>query len=148
MDSVKITDTTIENSRVVNAPREKVFKAWTNPEHLARWWGPKGFTNTFNQFELKPGGNWHFIMHGPDGAHYKNHVVFEEIIPVEKIVLKHATPPVFQVTATFKEIGNKTKVTFLARFKTSEELNKVKLFTPQANEQNFDRLQAELTRMT
>ena len=61
-----ITDREFSNSRVFNVPREFVFKAWTDPNHLCQWWGPKGFTNTFQEFDMRPGGHWHFVMHGPD----------------------------------------------------------------------------------
>ncbi len=56
---------TITSSRIVNAPRELVFMAWTDPQHLQNWWGPKGFTNTFHEFDLAPGGRWKYTMHGP-----------------------------------------------------------------------------------
>ena len=57
----------IVSIRVFDFPRELVFNAWTDPEHLVHWWGPKGFTNTFHEFDLRPGGIWRFVMHGPDG---------------------------------------------------------------------------------
>jgi len=62
----------IVSSREFEAPRELLFQAWTNPDLLARWWGPKGFTNTFHEFDMKPGGTWRFVMHGPDGVDYPN----------------------------------------------------------------------------
>ena len=67
-----LSDREIVTTRVFDAPRELVFKAWTDPDHLAKWWGPKGFTNTFQEFDMRPGGVWRFIMHGPDGVDYKN----------------------------------------------------------------------------
>src|SRR4051812_7900369 len=75
----------ILNTRVIDRPRELVWKAWTNPEHLARWWGPKGFTNTFQEFDMTTGGAWRFIMHGPDGANYQNDVMFIDIVKPERI---------------------------------------------------------------
>jgi uncharacterized protein YndB with AHSA1/START domain len=58
----------IASGRVIDAPRRKVFKAFADPTHLARWWGPKGFRNTFEEFDFRPGGTWRFTMHGPDGT--------------------------------------------------------------------------------
>ncbi len=55
----------IVSSRILNVPQEKVFEAFRNPDILARWWGPEGFTNTFHTFDLRPGGIWEFVMHGP-----------------------------------------------------------------------------------
>lgn len=144
---MKITDTTIENSRVVNAPRELVWKAWTEPEHLARWYGPKGFTNTFHQFDLRQGGRWKFTMHGPDRGNYENEIEFKEIVPPKRLVLTRISKPLFQVTVTFEPIAEKTKVTFFAEFPSKEEFNKVRSFVPEKNEENLDRLEAELARM-
>lgn len=99
-------------TRIFDAQRELVFKAWTTPEHLAQWWGPRGFTNTFQEFDLRPGGVWRFIMHGPHGADYPNQSVFVEIVPPERIVLQHVSEPRFQVTAIFEDLGGKTRLTF------------------------------------
>ena len=67
-DVESAADRMIVTSRVINAPRHLVFRAWTDPVSPARWWGPKGFTNTFHEFDLRPGGVWRFVMHGPDGG--------------------------------------------------------------------------------
>ncbi len=87
------SDREIVSTRVFDAPRERVFQAWTDPEHLARWWGPKGFTNTFHEFDPRPGGVWGFVMHGPDGVDYKNRSVFVEIVKPERIVFDHVSGP-------------------------------------------------------
>jgi uncharacterized protein YndB with AHSA1/START domain len=68
----------IVTARVVDAPRELVFGAWTVADHLARWWGPKGFTNTFHEFDPRPGGDWRFVMHGPQRGNYRNESRFAE----------------------------------------------------------------------
>jgi len=130
--------------RVVDAPRERVFRAWTDPERLARWWGPKGFTSTFQEFDPRPGGTWRFVMRAPGGAEFQNRSVFVEIVPPERIVFRHVSPPEFQVTAAFDEEAGKTRVTFQMLFETAAACEKVKGFAPEANEQNFDRLEAEL----
>src|SRR5688500_17668783 len=67
-------------TRLLNAPRELVFEAWTDPKQLLQWWGPKGFTNTFHTIEVKPGGVWKFIMHGPDGVNYPNQIIYHKIV--------------------------------------------------------------------
>lgn len=135
-------DRKIVTTRIFNAPREIVFSAWTNPELLKRWWGPKGFTNSFYEFDLRPGGNWKFTMHGPDGGNYQNESVFVEINEPEKIILNHVSNPHFQLTACFEEAGQgKTKLIFEQLFETVELYNKVKIFAVDANEENMDRLQ-------
>jgi uncharacterized protein YndB with AHSA1/START domain len=131
----------ITTIRVFDAPREKVFSAWTNPQALARWWGPKGFTNTFHEFEAIPGGKWKFIMHGPNGGDYPNESVFVEIKEPERIIIDHVSKPLFQLTVHFEEVeGTKTKLIFEQLFPSVEEYNKVKGFAADANEENMDRL--------
>ena len=130
-------------ARIFDAPRELMWKAWTDPEQLKLWWGPKGFTNTFHEFDLKPGGHWRFIMHGPDGTDYKNHSVFVEIVPQERIVFDHMAPR-FRVTATFETVGERTRLIWTGVFPTATELDKVKGFAVEGNRQNLDRLEALL----
>src|SRR5437899_724194 len=134
----------IVTTRMLHTPREKVFAAWTDPKLLAQWWGPNGFTNTFSEFDLRPGGAWKFVMHGPDGKNYPNHSVFAEITPPERIVFNHLVWPIFRITATFDDVGGKTKLTFRMLFNTAAECEQVKAFALDANEQNFDRLAALL----
>ena len=137
----------IVTTRILNAPREIVFSAWTNPELLERWWGPKGFTNTFHQFDLRPGGKWEFTMHGPDGGNYQNESVFVEIKKPDKIVIEHLSNPRFQLTASFVADGpGKTKLIFEQVFETVEVYNKVKGFAIDANEENMDRLEEVIRR--
>src|SRR5262245_26153952 len=100
---------------VFNAPRELVFSAWTDPKHVAQWWGPKGFTTTISEMEVRPGGVWRFIMHGPDGRDYKNKIIFLEVVKPERLVYKHSpekgTEPVnFEVTVTFTQEGDRTRL--------------------------------------
>ena len=135
----------IVTTRILNAPKETVFSAWADPETLARWWGPKGFKNSFHEFDFKPGGNWKFTMHGPDGGDYPNESVYVEIKKQEKIILRHVSRPHFQLTARFEEVeDNKTKLIFEQLFDTIEEYNKVKVFAVDANEENMDRLEEVL----
>jgi uncharacterized protein YndB with AHSA1/START domain len=147
VELVRTIDREIVSVRVFAAPRELVFRAWTEPQHLIRWWGPKGFTNTFHEFDLRPGGNWRFVMHGPDGTDYQNHVVFTEIVPPERIVLDHVSPPRFEITATFTDVGGKTRLIFRQLFENTKVRDGVAVFAVPANEENFERLQAELVNM-
>lgn len=127
--------------RVFNASRETVFSAWTNPELLKQWWGPKGFTNTFHEFDLRVGGHWKYTMHGPNGGNYPNESVFVEINTPERIVLDHISKPHFLLTAHFEKVDkNNTKLIFEQLFPTIEDYNKVKGFAVDANEENMHRL--------
>lgn len=80
------SDRDIILTRMFNAPRELVWQAWTDPKHIAQWWGPRGFTTTVRQLDLKPGGKSDFVMKGPDGAEYPVGGVFREVVPFERIV--------------------------------------------------------------
>jgi len=106
--------------RLINAPRELVFRVWTEPEHLKHWWGPEGFITTTSKMEFREGGIWEGTMHGPDGKNYPGAYEYVEIIRNEKIVLKHTTPPSFQITVTFEKEGNKTRLSFTNRFPTAD----------------------------
>lgn len=139
-----IPDRTIQSSRVFNAPCAAVFKAWSDPTLLAQWWGPKGFTNTFQEFDFKPGGRWRFIMHGPTGGDYKNEAVFLQITPLKTIVWDRLSQPLFQISVHFEDKGEKTLLTFLMIFDTPEACEKIKKIAPEANEENFDRLEKVL----
>ena len=132
-------DRTVVSVREFNATVHEVFDAWTNADKLAKWWGPKGFSNTFDEFNPTPGGNWRFTMHGPDGKNYPNESMYVEVGP-EKIVLDHVNWPIFRLTATFEPVGSKTKLTFKQEFESAEVFEKVKAVVVPSNEENFDRL--------
>jgi uncharacterized protein YndB with AHSA1/START domain len=141
-------DREIVTTRLIDAPRELVFRAWTAPDHLVRWWGPKGFTNTFHEFDPRPGGAWRFVMHGPDGVDYKNESVFREVVEPERIVFSHLRPMHrFRVTATFADEAGKTRLVWHMLFESVTECQTVGRFAVEANEQNLDRLEAELAAM-
>jgi len=142
-----VSDTEIVTTRILDYPRARVFRAWTDPDHLVHWWGPQGFTNTFQEFDPRPGGAWRFVMHGPNGVDFPNQSVFVEIVPPERLVFDHVSGPAFRVIATFAEEAGRTRVTFRMVFATVAECDKVKGFAPEANEQNFDRLEAQLAKM-
>ena len=127
-------------SRVIDAPRERVFEAFRDPEKLARWWGPKGFTNTIHEFDLRPGGNWRFIMHAPNGGDFPNESVFVEVVEPELVVIRHDSAPQFELTITFAAEDDKTLVGWRQVFQTADERDRVARFALEANEQNLDRL--------
>lgn len=142
-------DCEIVSSRIVSASIHLVFTAWSNPDHLKNWWGPTGFTNTFKEFDFRPGGKWSFIMHGPDKGNYNNECEFIEIEKPFLIAWKRYSKPLFQVLFTFEEISDsKTKIVFKMIFDTPDECNKLKAYVPQKNEENFDRLEIELAHMS
>ena len=125
-----------------------VYKAWTDPVHIKVWWGPNGFTNTFNEFDFRVGGRWRFVMHGPDKGNYVNEVTFRVIREPELIIWDRQSKPLFQVEASFESISdNETKVVFKQKFQTVEECEKLRKYVPEKNEENMDRLERELERM-
>lgn len=119
------SDREIVITRLLDAPRELVFAAYTDPRHAAHWWGPDGFTLTTHQHDLRPGGVWRFIMHGPDGRDYKNITKFIEVTPPERLVYAHAgedeTADIsFHTTVTFEQRGNQTHLTMRSVFPSAE----------------------------
>lgn len=141
-------DCEIVSTRIFNAARELVYRAWSDPNHLKNWWGPAGFTNTFNEFDFRVGGKWLFIMHGPEKGSYINECEFIKIEKPLRIAWKRHSKPLFQVVATFDEVStDKTKIIFRMLFYSAEECRKVKPFAVDKNEENFDRLENELTKI-
>jgi uncharacterized protein YndB with AHSA1/START domain len=105
-------------SRVFDAPRGVVFKAWTDPEHLARWWGPQGFATISCVMDVRPGGAWCRSMRSPDGREHRKRGVYREVVEPERLVFTYATEGVdgepghqTLVTVTFADFGGKTKLT-------------------------------------
>jgi uncharacterized protein YndB with AHSA1/START domain len=116
----------IMGTRVFDAPRDLVWTMWTDPNHIAQWWGPRGYRNTIHEMDFRPGGAWNFIMHGPDGQDYQNKIVYVEIVKPERIVYDHVSGPIFRATVTFEDLdGNKTKVTMGTQFETAALRKKV-----------------------
>jgi uncharacterized protein YndB with AHSA1/START domain len=132
--------------RSIVAPRELVYAAFRNPEQLARWWGPDGFTNSFREFDLRVGGYWRFTMHGPDGKDYPNESRFLEVVPNERVVIEHFSGHHFILTISFTSVGQATVVSWHQLFDTVEHYRQIAEFVAQANEQNLNRLEAEVQR--
>ena len=136
----------IVTTRVLPATRDEVFAAFRDPVRLARWWGPKGFTNDFREFDFRPGGAWRFTMHGPDGTAHEMDHQFVEIMPAERIVVRHIQPGHdFSLTISLAAQGDGTELTWRMRFADPAEGARVRAFVVPANEQNFDRLAAHLS---
>ena len=131
---------TFTTSREIPASKETIFTAFKNPEKLAKWWGPAGFTNTFSQFEFWKGGKWVFVMHGPDGKNYPNESVFMEIIPDDKIVIRRIVQPIFTLTVRISETENGSVVHWEQEFDNEEVAKNVAHIVIPSNEQNLNRL--------
>jgi uncharacterized protein YndB with AHSA1/START domain len=134
----------IVSIRVLPHARERVFGAIADPQRLARWWGPAGFTNSFERFDFRPGGEWKFVMHGPDGKDYPNRSVFETIDAPARLVLRHDCAPYFTMFITLDEEGGGTRLHWRMLFDDARVREQLAAVCVPANEQNFDRLQAEL----
>ena len=135
---------TFKTSRAFSAPPEAVFVAFSSPERLARWWGPDGFSNTFEKFEFKNGGRWRFTMHGPDGSNYLNEATFVSIVPDREVVVKHVSQPHFTLSIKLERTATGTIVIWQQAFESAEVAASVKHIVQPANEQNLSRWQAEV----
>jgi uncharacterized protein YndB with AHSA1/START domain len=137
-------DAAVSTGRLFSASPRTIFAAFEQPERLARWWGPAGFTNTFEQFEFTPGGRWVFVMHGPNGVSYPNESVFREIEPDTRIVIEHVVKPWFRLTVTLTPHGDGTRLSWVQEFESPEMAARLRPLSESANEQNLDRLQSLL----
>jgi uncharacterized protein YndB with AHSA1/START domain len=136
--------TTFRTSREISATPDEVFAAISDPDRLARWWGPAGFTNTFSLCEFKVGGRWSFVMHGPNGANYPNENRFTEIVAPQKVVVQHLSAPKFHLTIALAPSATGTLLTWAQAFESDEVARRVESIVVPANEQNLDRLSAEV----
>ncbi len=107
-------------TRVLPAPRDLVFRMWTEPEHVVRWWGPRGFTTAIQEMDVRPGGAWRFVMRAPDGTEHPNLVRYAEIAPPDRLAYDHAAPP-FRHEVTFTPRGVATEVTVRMRFPSAND---------------------------
>jgi uncharacterized protein YndB with AHSA1/START domain len=120
----------IVGTREYDAPRDLVFAMFCDPQHLAQWWGPEGFRTTTLSFDMRPGGVWRFVMHGPDGRDYHNRVTYEEIVPPERLVYRHGggedvEPVQFRQTITFEDRGGRTRIVWRGDFPSAAERDRV-----------------------
>ena len=144
-------DNEVVITRLLDAPRELVWEAWTNPEHVAKWWGPNGFTTTTEVMDVRPGGVWRHTMHGPDGTDYPNESKFIEVVKPERITYSHGDGERewFQASCVFEIEGNQTRVTIKQVFPSAEARNEVveKSGAIKGGQQHLARLAEFLTQM-
>jgi uncharacterized protein YndB with AHSA1/START domain len=120
------TDRELVIERVFDAPRELVYRVWTDSRHVAQWWGPNGSTiTTLQSMDVRPGGEWRFIMHAPNGVDYPNRIVFLEVVEPERLVYSHGSgdnaDPGFQAIVTFADEGRQTRLTLRQVYATAEQ---------------------------
>jgi uncharacterized protein YndB with AHSA1/START domain len=132
--------TIFRTTRQYDASPEAVFAAFEGPARLARWWGPDGFTNTFESFEFRQGGTWKFVMHGPDGKNYPNESVFAEIVPNSLVRIRHVSQPHFVLSVSLSPSDDGTLVSWEQDFADPAVAEAIRPIVEPANEQNLDRL--------
>lgn len=138
-------------TRVYDAPLRAVWEAWTVPEEVAQWWGPRGFTLTTHSHDLSTGGHWHYTMHGPDGTDYENTTRYLEVVPRQRMIYDHGghkdRPPLFRVTALFTERDGRTRLDMSMAFATPEIATNMRGFIKKAGgEATWDRLAEHLAK--
>ena len=138
--------TTFCHCREIAAPPADVFAAIADPERLARWWGPDGFSNTFECFEFCEGGQWRFVMHGPDGTNYPNTAIFDDIELGHRVRIRHTCEPHFVLTIELAATNEGTRVDWTQIFTDEDFARRVQHIVAPANEQNLSRLAAEVSR--
>ena len=136
--------TTFKTSRQLAATHSAVFEVFKDATRLAKWWGPNGFSNRFDVFEFQVGGKWVFTMIGPDGATYPNESVFSAIEPGRRIVIDHVCAPLFQLSITLEPSDVGTLLQWEQAFADASVAQAIRHIVEPANEQNLDRLSAEL----
>ncbi|QNM96798.1 SRPBCC family protein [Chitinimonas koreensis] len=147
-------DREIVITRLLKAPPALVWQAWTDPAHIARWWGPTGFSNTISEMEVREGGVWRFVMHGPDGVDYPNRIDYDEVVPGRLLRYRHSDDVEtggmqFDVTVTFADEDGQTRLTMRTLFATAAERTRVveQYGAIEGGRQTMDRLEAHLAGM-
>lgn len=137
--------------RVFDAPVKMVWEAWVDPKQCAKWWGPRGFTLTTKQKDVRVGGTWTYTMHGPDGTDYPNKTLYHEVEKYSRLVYDHGgsdeRPPMFRVTVNFKEVAGKTHMDMTMALPTAEAAAEAKKFIKKAGgDATWDRLAEYLSK--
>ena len=133
-ETASTSDREIVLAREFDAPRDLVFQAYTDPAHLPHWYGPNGFGLTIHEMDVRPGGVWRFIMHGPDGTDYHDRITYQEVVRPERLVFVHGEdvdddPGAFHVTVRFEDLGGgRTRLTQRSVFATAAQREGVEQF--------------------
>ncbi len=136
-------------TRIYNAPVAAVWDAWTDPEQVAKWWGPRGYSITHHSKDLKAGGHWHYTMHGPDGTDYPNKTLYHEVVKHKRLVYDHGAnddqPALFKVTVEFEDLGEQTKMQMTMDFFSPEKAKEmIKFIKAAGGNATWDRLAEHL----
>lgn len=131
--------------RIAAAPSE-VFAAMSDPARIARWWGPAGFGNTIHRFDFVPGGHWLLTMHGPDGKDYPNESRFLRVVADRLFEIEHLNGHHFVLTIELVPVAEGTEVHWRQTFDTAAYYERLASFVGNANEENLERLAAEVQR--
>lgn len=147
--AAKSSSNEIRLTRVYEAPVRAVWDAWTIPEQVEKWWGPRGFTLTTHSKDLRAGGSWRYTMHGPDGVDYPNVTTYHVVEPYKKLVYDHGatdeSPALFRVTVTFTEDGGRTTMEMISTLPSPEAAREMAKFIRQAGgNATWDRLAEHL----
>lgn len=137
-------DSVFRHQRVLPHTPQRVFDAFANPDLLARWWGPDGFTNTFELFEFTAGGRWKYVMHGPNAAQFQNESVFRELKPASLVVIQHLSKPHYVLTVTLAPHPEGTAIEWAQEFADPAVAQRIRHIVEPANEQNLNRLERVL----
>lgn len=132
--------------RLIAASPAEVFAAMSDPDRIAKWWGPKGFTNTIHEFDFRPGGKWLLTMHGPDGKNYPNESRFVRVVPPRIFEIEHLNGHHFFLTIELTPGDGGTEVKWRQTFDSVADYERIAEFVAAANEQNLDRLAVEVAR--
>lgn len=135
------------SSRWIPVSAERIYTALTNSEYLAEWWGPRGFRNSFHEFEPMPGGVWRFDMHSPEGKTFENRNVFETVEPRKIVIFHHEPVHRFRLTISLNPQHQGTELTWRMAFDDTAEYEEAKGYIPECNQECFDRLEQVLARI-
>ncbi|HEY0741065.1 MAG TPA: SRPBCC domain-containing protein [Chryseosolibacter sp.] len=130
-------------SVVLEASLAKVWEVWTKPEHISQWWGPNGFTSTIEKMDVRPGGEWLFVMHGPDGSNYPNKTLFREVVKHKRIMHEHVEPNFIAIIDFESQGENRTLLTWYKLYETRElfQLVEIQYKSSEGLRQTMERLQ-------
>lgn len=135
-----LQDCTLSTSRTLPYSPAAIYAAFASADLLASWWGPEGFSNTFEIFDFRPGGQWKFVMHSSDGKDYANESVFAVLEPAAKVVIEHIAHPHYTLKVTLGAVEGGTHLTWEQTFKDTKTARGLRHIVEPANEQNLDRL--------